>query len=290
MIENKVDKNLHYTFIGGSGEVKLKGKVALMMASGAGIGRATSILFSREGAKVVVNNRSAQGGLETVELIRKGGGQALFFQADVSDAARVKEMVDFTVGNFGRLDILFNNAAYTDTEAFLPLADIPVEVWDRAIAVGLRSYFLGCKYAIPAMLKNGGGVIINISSVGGMEGVQWYSHYNCVKAAIINLTRNLALDYSRQNIRSVCICPQGIATRLQQTSFPGEKNPYRTLRRNMSPIDRVGKPEEVANLALFLASDEAAYITGVSIPIDGGASAGKFIHNWAEIFPAAMKK
>lgn len=270
--------------------MRLKGKVALMTASGSGIGRATSILFAREGAKVVVNNRSAEGGLKTVEVIRKEGGETLFFQADVSDAAKVKEMVDFTMDNFGRLDILLNNAAHTDIESFLPLADIPVEVWDRAIAVGLRSYFLGCKYAIPAMLKNGGGVIINISSVGGMEGVQWYSHYNCVKAAIINLTRNLALDYARQNIRSVCICPQGIVTRLQQTSFPGQEHPFKTLRRNMTPIDRGGKPEEVANLALFLVSDEASYITGVSIPIDGGASAGKFFHNFAEIFPGAMKR
>lgn len=156
--------------------------------------------------------------------------------------------------------------------------------------VGLRSYFLGCKFAIPAMLKNGGGVIINISSVGGMEGSHWYSHYNCVKAAIINLTRNIALDYSRQNIRSVCICPATIATEALVTNFPNPEHPFRKLRENMIPMGRVGKPEEVANLALFLASDAASFINGVAIAIDGGMTAGKFIHNWEEIHSAAAKK
>ncbi len=268
--------------------MKLRGKVALMTASGAGIGKATSLLFAREGAKVVVNSKT-ESGQETVEQIKKEGGEALFFQADVSDGGEVKKMVDFTTDNFGRLDILFNNAGYTDTDAFLPLADIPVEVWDRAIAVGLRSYFLGCKCSIPAMLKNGGGVIINISSVGGMEGIQWFGPYNCAKAAIINLTRNVALDYARQNIRSICICPWGVVTRASLTLFPGQKNPFKRLRRDMTPIDRIAKPEELASLALFLASEEASYMTGLIIPFDGGVSAGKFFPNWAEIFPAGIK-
>ena len=270
-------------------EMKLKGKVALMTASGAGIGKATSLLFAREGAKVVVNSKTASG-LEAVGQITKEGGEALFFQADVSNAEKVKQMVNFTTDNFGRLDILFNNAGYTDVDAFLPLADIPVEVWDRAMAVGLRSYFLGCKYSIPAMLQNGGGVIINISSVGGMEGIQWYGPYNCAKAAIINLTKNVALDYARQNIRSVCICPWGVVTRASLALFPGQENPFRKLRRDMTPIDRIAKPEEVASLALFLASEEAGYMTGLAVPFDGGVSAGKFFHNWAEIYPAGIKR
>lgn len=263
--------------------MKLRDKVALMTASGSGIGRAISRLFAREGAKVVVNDISIEGGQKTVELIEKEGGKSIFFEADVSDAIKVKEMVEFTLAKFGGLDILLNNAAYLDFSGFRPIADVPIEIWDRAIAVGLRSYFLGCKFAIPAMLKNGGGVIINISSVGGMGGDHWYSHYNCVKAAIINLTRNVAIDYSRQNIRSVCICPGGISTEAQDIRFPDPEHPFRKMRQNMTPMGRFGKPEEVANLALFLASNDAPYINGTAISIDGGVTAGRFIHNWEEI-------
>ena len=270
--------------------MKLRNKVGLMTASGSGIGRAISILFAREGAKIMVNDINVEGGLKTVEMIEKEGGQALFFEADVSDAVKVREMVDFTVANFGRLDILLNNAAYADFSGFRPIAEVPVEFWDRSIAVGLRSYFLGCKFAIPAMLNNGGGVIINISSVGGLEGTQTYSAYNCVKAAIINLTRNVALDYGRQNIRSVCICPGTTATELFVNRYPDPEDPFRKLRENMCPMLRVGKPEEVANLALFLASDDASFINGVAIPIDGGMSAGKFIHNFDQIFTSLAKK
>lgn len=261
-----------------------------MTASGSGIGRATAILFARKGAKIVVNDINLEEGRKTVELIEKNGGKALFFEADVSDSIKMEQMVDFTLTNFGRLDILLNNAAYLDFSGFHPIVDVPVEVWDRAIAVGLRSYFLGCKFAIPAMLNNGGGVIINISSVGGLEGAHWYSHYNCVKAAIISLTRNVALDYSRQNIRSVCICPGTIATELLVNRFPDPEHPFRKLRENMCPMLRVGRPEEVANLALFLASDDASFINGVAIPIDGGMTAGKFIHNWEQIFTSLAKK
>jgi NAD(P)-dependent dehydrogenase (short-subunit alcohol dehydrogenase family) len=271
-------------------KMQLKGKVALMTASGAGIGRATSKLFASEGAKIVVNDINVEGGEKTVELIKKAGGEAIFFEADVSDAAKVEKMVDFTLANFGRLDILFNNAAYLDASGFRPLVDLPIEVWDRAIAVGLRSYFLGCKFAIPAMLKSGGGVIINISSVEGMHGGHWFSHYNCVKAAIINLTRNVALDYSRQNIRSVCICPGTIATEAWATTFHDTADSLKKLRQDMRPIGREGKPEEVANLALFLASDEASFINGAAIPIDGGFTAGRFIANWEETIPHGDKK
>jgi NAD(P)-dependent dehydrogenase (short-subunit alcohol dehydrogenase family) len=254
-----------------------------MTASGSGIGRAISQLFAREGAKVVVNDINAEGGRKTVELIENEGGTVSFFEADVSDARKVKDMVNFTADRFGRLDILVNNAAYMDFRGFRPIAEVPVEVWDRAIAVGLRSYFLGCKFAIPAMISSGGGVIINMASVGGVAGTHWYSHYNSVKAAIINLTRNIALDYARQNIRSVCICPGTIATEAQMARFPDPQHPFRRMRQETCPMGRFGKPEEVASLALFLASDEAAYINGTGIVIDGGLTSGAFVHNWEEI-------
>ncbi len=264
-------------------------RVALLTASGSGIGRAISKRFAREGAKVVVNDINVEGGQKTVDLIKEEGGEGLFFEADVSDATKMEEMVHFTLANFGRLDILLNNAAYLDFQGARPLTEVSIEIWDRAIAVGLRSYFLGYKFAIPAMLKNGGGVIINISSVGGMEGAHWYSHYNCVKAAIINLTKNVALDYSRQNIRTVCICPGTIETEAIAKFFTSE-HPFKKMRQNMIPIGRIGRPEEVANLALFLASDEAAFINGAAIPIDGGIMSGKFVYNFKEIISSIGNK
>lgn len=270
--------------------MKLEDKVALMTASGSGIGRAISVLFAHEGAKVVVNDISVEGGLQTVKIIEESGGEALFFEADVSDALKMEEMVNFVLSNYGRLDILLNNAAYLDFNMLLPIADLPVEIWDRAVAVGLRSYFLGYKFAIPAMLKNGGGVIINISSVGGMEGSNWMSVYNSVKAGIINLTRNVALDYGRQNIRSLCICPGNTASEALTTRLPDPDHPFRKLRIDMIPMGRPGQPEEVARLALFLASDDAPYLNGAVIPIDGGLSAGHFVHNWEEIILAMKRK
>ena len=153
--------------------MKLSGKVGLMTASGSGIGRAISMRFAREGAKVVVNDIKPEGGKKVVELIEKEGGKALFFEADVSDAAKVEEMVDFTLARFGRLDILLNNAGILDFRGSRPIAEVPVESWDRQLEVGLRSYFLGCKFAIPAMQKSGGGVIINLSSAGGLQGFHW---------------------------------------------------------------------------------------------------------------------
>ena len=271
--------------------MKLKDKVALMTASGAGIGRATAILFAREGAKVVVNSISERG-RKTVEFIEKGGGQALFFQADVSDAAKVEEMVDFAVANFGRLDIIFNNAYYLDWKSGQrPLADVPVETWDRGIAVGLRSYFLGCKFAIPAMLKNGHGVIINISSVAALQSFHWSCDYHALKAGIINLTRNVTLDYARYGIRSVCIVPGTIDTEgLTDDKFPLQENPFRKLRTSWVPMERVGEPDEIARVAVFLASDDASYINGAAIVVDGGLSAGRYIQNWPEIFTALASK
>ena len=274
--------------------MKLSGKVGLMTASGSGIGKGIAVRLAREGAKVVVNDIKPDDGRKTVELIEKEGGEARFFEADVSDAAKVEEMVDFTLARFGRLDILLNNAAVLDFRGSRPIADVPVESWDRAIEVGLRSYFLGCKFAIPAMLKSGGGVIINMSAGAGLQGFHWYAAYCTLKAGIINLTKNIALDYGRQNIRCVAICPGQILTETIAKRFSDPQNPFRKLRLGMTPLGRIGLPEDVANLALFLASDEASYITGAVIPIDGGLSAGRYIENYEEIVSSAsaiqMKK
>jgi NAD(P)-dependent dehydrogenase (short-subunit alcohol dehydrogenase family) len=258
--------------------MKVKDKVAVLTASGSGIGRETAMLFAREGAAVVVNDINAEAGDQVREQIEVAGGNAIFFEADVADAAKVEEMVHLAVRHFGRLDILLNNAAYLDFGGMRPIAEVPIDIWDRAIAVGLRSYFLGCKFAIPAMLKGGGGVIISTSSVGGLEGAHWYGHYNAVKAAVINLTRNIALDYARKNIRCVSICPGSVIT----GAVPDPNHPLKKLRENMIPAGRFGTTQDIANLALFLAGDGASFINGVAIPIDGGMAAGKFIHDFAD--------
>jgi NAD(P)-dependent dehydrogenase (short-subunit alcohol dehydrogenase family) len=266
--------------------MKLKDKVAVMTASASGIGRETAMLFAREGAAVVVNDIDAEAGEQVRKQIEEEGGHAIFFQADVADAAKMEEMFDRAVGHFGRLDILLNNAAYLDFGGMRPLAEVPIEVWDRAIAVGLRSYFLGCKFAIPAMVRGGGGVIINTASIGGLEGAHWYCHYNAVKAAVINLTRNVALDYARQNIRCVSICPGSVIT----GAVPDPDHPLRKLRENMIPAGRFGSTQDIANVALFLAGDEASFINGVAIPVDGGMVAGKFIHDFADIMGNVSKR
>ena len=266
--------------------MKLEGKVAVMTASGSGIGRETARVFAHEGASVIVNDINAAAGRETRDMIESDGGKALFFEADVSDAAKVEEMIDFTLARFGRVDILHNNAAYLDFKAMRPLAEVPVEAWDRAIAVGLRSYFLGCKFAIPAMLQGGGGVILNTASLGGLEGAHWYSHYNAVKAGIINLTKNVALDYARQNIRCISICPGSVIT----GAVPPSDHPFARLRASMIPAGRFGSTRDIALTALFLASDDASFINGVAIPVDGGMSAGKFVENFADIYATLGKK
>ncbi len=266
--------------------MRFDGKVALMTACGSGIGRAVARAFGRKGAKVVVNDINAEGAAATAAMIHDEGGTADVFVADMSDADLVAELVQFTVAEHGRLDILLNNAAYLDFRGMLPLADLPVEIWDRSIAVGLRSYFLASKYAIPEMIKGGGGVILNTASVGGLEGAHRYSHYCSVKAAVINLTRNIALDYSRSGIRAVAICPGSIVTEAIEASFPDEDHPFRKLRQNMIPLGRMGRTDDIANAAVFLASERASFITGVAIPVDGGMTAGKFIPDFDEIMTA----
>jgi NAD(P)-dependent dehydrogenase (short-subunit alcohol dehydrogenase family) len=265
--------------------MKLKDKVAVMTASGSGIGRETAMLFAREGAAVLVNDINAEAGEKVRERIEEEGGNAIFFEGDVADAAKVEQMINLAVRHFGRLDILLNNAAYLDFGGMRPLAEVPIDVWDRAIAVGLRSYFLGCKFAIPAMVRGGGGVIINTASIGGMEGAHWYCHYNAVKAAVINMTRNIALDYARENIRCVSICPGSVIT----GAVPDPDHPLRKLRENMIPAGRFGTTLDIANLALFLAGDRASFINGVAIPIDGGMVAGKFIHDFADVMGNVAK-
>jgi NAD(P)-dependent dehydrogenase (short-subunit alcohol dehydrogenase family) len=244
---------------------RLKGKVAIITGGGSGIGRATCLLFAREGAKVVVADYVAEGGHETVRQIKDAGGEAVFVQADVSKSADVQTMIGATIRNYGRVDVLFNNAGIEGPSA--KLANVKEEDWERVIAIDLTSVYLGMKYVIPEMIKQGGGSIISTASVAGMVGFPGSGAYSAAKAGVINLTRLAALEYADKNIRVNCICPGVIETPMVDRVV-GERPRERIIR--TEPVGRLGKPEEIANAALFLASDESSFATGAPFVIDGG--------------------
>jgi len=244
---------------------RLKDKVATITGGGSGIGRATCLLFAREGAKVVVADYVAEGGNETARQISAAGGQAVFVQADVSKSADVQNLIGAAVRNYGRVDILFNNAGIEGPSA--KLANLKEEDWDRVIAIDLTSVYLGMKYVIPEMIKQGGGVILSTASVAGLVGFQGSGAYAAAKAGVINLTRLAALEYADKNIRVNCICPGVIETPMVERVMGGRPR-ERVVR--SEPIGRLGRPEDIANAALFLASDESSFATGAPFIIDGG--------------------
>ncbi|MCX6000354.1 MAG: glucose 1-dehydrogenase [Chloroflexi bacterium] len=242
---------------------KLDGKVALVTGAGSGIGRATALLFAKEGAKVGVDDSVPAGGRETVAMIKKAGGEAIFIQADVSKATDVERMVKAVVDKYGRIDVLFNNAG-TITQALV--ADLSVEDWDRVINTNLRSVFLASKYAIPKMLQQGGGVIISNSSANGLGAHTTIAPYCASKAGVILLTKTIAAEYGKQNIRANCICPGMIDTAMTGPSLS-------VLDMDWVAQGRAGWPEEVAKAVLFLASDDSSYVNGTALVVDGGWTA-----------------
>lgn len=254
----------------------MKGKVAIVTGGTRGIGRASAELLARAGATVVVVGRSEQSGEETVAAITRAGGEAAFFRGDVARIDDLEAMVAFTVRTYGRLDVLFNNAGSTGLNAFL--TDVSREQWQSELATGFTSYFMATKFAIPEMLKSGGGSIIMNSSVAGLQAVMMRPVYNMIKAGIILLTKNIALDYGGQGIRANCICPGAIwtpaAARYLEELGAEMAEKVKALVCSMIPMGRYGTPEEVARLVLFLASDDSSYINGAVITIDGGGSAG----------------
>lgn len=247
----------------------LEGRVAIITGASRGIGAATSRAFAAAGAAVALAARDEAALARLADQLLAGGGRAIAVPTDVADPASVERLVDRTVGAFGRLDLAFNNAA-GGGQGPTPLADLPVDAYDSAIAITLRGVFLSMRYEIPAMLEAGGGAIVNMSSTAGLEGVGGLAGYVSAKHGVIGLTKTAALDYADRNLRVNALAPGPILTdNLERAGEDAQR-----LAALAMPMRRIGRPEEVAAAVVWLCSDQAAFITGATLPIDGGKLAG----------------
>jgi NAD(P)-dependent dehydrogenase (short-subunit alcohol dehydrogenase family) len=242
------------------------GKVAIVTGASSGIGRSAAELYARHGARVVVSDVNQAGGEETVQLITNAGGEAVYVPADVSEAAACEALVQRTLDHFGQLDIAFNNAGIGGAAALV--ADYPVEAWDKVIAINLSGVFYCMKYQIPAMLQQGGGVIVNMASVLGQNAFANSSAYVSAKHGLLGLTKNVAVEYGAQGIRANAVGPGFISTPLIAEFEQDEA--LNNFLVSLHPIGRLGRPEEVAELVIWLSSDKASFVNGAYYPVDGG--------------------
>ena len=250
--------------------MRLATRVALVTGGGSGIGQAIAMLFAQEGAKVAVADRYLERAESTADKIRATGGDALALKADVASQAEVNSMAERALATYGMVDTLVNNAGISLGSDILTIDE---DVWDLNLAVVLKSVYLCSKAILPNMLASKQGAIINISSVNGLTGIGEEA-YSAAKAAIINLTQNMAVRYGRQQVRVNVICPGTIQTPIWAERVAKEPDVFEKLSK-WYPLGRVGQPEDVARAALFLASDEAAWITGATLNVDGGLMAGR---------------
>jgi NAD(P)-dependent dehydrogenase (short-subunit alcohol dehydrogenase family) len=249
---------------------EFQGKVAIVTGGTSGIGRAAAVAYAREGARVVVAGRRPAEGEETVRLLRAQGGEGLFVATDVSKAAQVKELVDRTMQKFGRLDFAFNNAGIEHEPT--PLLEQDEETYHRVMDINVKGVWLSMKYEIPAMLKTGGGSIVNTSSALGVIAFPAVEIYTASKHAVIGLTKSAALEFGKQGIRVNAILPAVIDTDMFDR-FAGEKPGFREHVTGLHPIGRIGKSEEVADAAIWLSSSKSSFVTGHSLLVDGGFTA-----------------
>lgn len=261
--------------------MKLKDKVAVVTGAARGIGRASAVLFAKEGAKVTVADTRPDLGQETVRLIEAAGGEGYFALTDVSNEAQVKAMVDATVARWGRLDILFNNAGI----ALVKFLEETTEAeWDRLMAVNLKSIFLAVKHVVPRLRRQGGGVILNTASIGSFVGQFRTPAYVASKGAVMLLTKSLALDYGSDNIRVNCLCPGITDTPMFREHTEASGDPAAVMRKRKArvPLGRFLTAEDIAQAALYLVSDDSAGITGIAHVVDGGILAGaEYDASWA---------
>ena len=251
--------------------MKLNNKVALITGGASGIGNAASIKFASEGAFVYIADIDSIAGKSLEYDIRKSGCECEFLRCDVSVGRDVNNIIERIRKNSGRLDILYNNAS-----VYLPgkdgrVTEIDEAIWDKVLSINLKSVFLFCKYGIPLMMENGGGSIINTASSAGVVGIPGCDAYTASKGATVQLTKSLAAEYGRYNVRTNCIAPAAIMTPMMRQSNPEnsgfDEKSFLNLR---TPLHRYGTPEEIASVALFLASDDASYMNGAIIVADGG--------------------
>jgi NAD(P)-dependent dehydrogenase (short-subunit alcohol dehydrogenase family) len=245
----------------------LTGKVAIVTGGGSGIGEAASLAMARAGATVVIGSRDAAKGERVVETIRQAGHQAIFQPTDVSKPAEAKALVERTVGEFGRLDIAYNNAGADGEQT--PLHEQDVDGASFLIDVNIKGVFYCMKYEIEQMLRTGGGAIVNTSSIFGLNGYPGWSLYTATKHAVTGMTKAAALDYAKRNIRVNAVGPGPVETALLAKGTGGDPHSYAAF----VPMGRIGQPDEIADAVVWLLSDEARYVTGHTLPVDGGVCA-----------------
>ena len=259
--------------------MRLKDKVAVITGAASGIGHASALLFAREGARVVVADIQEREGQGTVDQIQASGGQGAFVRCDVSRGAEVRELFAATRARYGRLDVLFANAG---VGGFLTrLAETSEERWQRIIDINLTGVFLCLKYGIPRLIDAGGGSVILTASIGGLAAFPGSAAYSAAKGGVIAMARTAAIEYADRGVRVNAICPGYIQTPLAGGRL--SETVRATLFAKMAedtPLGRMGAPDDIARLALFLASDESAYVTGLAIPVDGGVVAGNISPGW----------
>ncbi|MFH1832938.1 MAG: glucose 1-dehydrogenase [Candidatus Levyibacteriota bacterium] len=248
--------------------MRLQNKVAIVTGGGSGIGRGIAILFAKEGAKVVVCGRRPEALEETVNLIKQNGGEAVLIVCDVSNAEQVNALVSQTVQQFGRLDILVNNAGVYIARDALSATE---EEWNTTMSIDLKGVWLCSKAAIPQMINGGGGKIVNIASIAGLVGFAGSAFYCAAKGAVVNLTREMALDYALKHINVNAIAPGIIDTDMTKPFLQDEQAKKSFL--DQTPVGRVGTPEDIAFAAVYLASNESDFVTGHTLVVDGGWTA-----------------
>lgn len=246
-------------------------KVTIVTGGASGIGRATAYRFAEEGATVVVADVDAEGGSETVRTIEDAGGEATFVRADVTDSDNVNAMVATAVDRYGGLDVLFNNAGIDGQVT--SITSYEEATYDRVVDVNLKGVWLGTKFGVKAMVEDGGGSIINTSSIAGVFGIPGFSAYAAAKGGIRLLTQTVALEYAADNIRVNAVAPGPVRTPMVERAMQEQEAEERF--RSMEPMEGIAEPEEVAAAVLFLASDDASRITGSTLPVDGGYLAGR---------------